>query len=285
MSPVRRGVAVLAALAVGLAAQTARAQAKVLEPAPADVEATELSRRAARALAGERTWMEAALSLHEGAGAASSELVFRAWYERSSRRSFLRVLAPESRAGTGVLRLPPVVWGYRGADASVESVAPAQLREPWLGTGFPLDELLDPPAGLGRAEARLLGVDPGAGEGGTGRAWVLELRPEAGGRVIAWLEEEHATPLRCEWRDENDALVATLRFDAVREVAGRPVPHRWTFSRTDAPGRESRLELRAIRFDPAFDDAIFTTGRLLQRGSVTPAAPDARLAGPGGSPP
>ena len=86
---------------------------------------------------------------------------------------------------------------------------------------------------------------------------------------------------------QSDALVSSLRFDEVREVEGRAVPHRWTLTRPAAPQRESRIELREIRFDPVFDDAIFTTRQLLQRGGppAAGAAPDARLGAPGGSPP
>jgi len=277
-------------LAMGLAARAALAQTSVLEPAPPGIEAAELSRRAAEAFAGRRTYLEAVLSVREPDGGTPSEIRFRAWLERSSGRSFLRVLAPAGQAGTGLLRLPPNLWRYAPLSASVELVEPARLVEPWLGSDFTLADLFDGPAALGTQQARLLGVDPASGTGGAERAFVLELRPggrPADGRVIAWIETERATPLRCDRRDADDALVSSLRFDELRDVEGRVVPHRWTLTRPGAPQRESRIELREIRFDPAFDDAIFTTRQLLQLGG-TPAAGaalDARLGAPGGSPP
>ena len=280
----------LLVLALGAAARLALAQAPVLEPAPPGSDAAELSRRAATALVGERTYFEAVLAVREHERDTPKEGSFRAWYDRRSGRSFLRVLSPPREAGTGLLRLPPVVWRYTAQEESIESLAGERLREPWLGSGFTLADLLDPLAGLGTAPSRLLGVDPAAGEHGGERAFVLELRPDgaaSAGRVIAWVGSERATPLRLDWRDAQDALVATLRFDDVREIAGRAVPHRWTLTRLAAPQLESRLELREIRFDPAFDDAIFTTRQLLQRGA-TPAAREvqgARLPAPGGSPP
>ena len=287
-----RALCALAGLftAVGAGAGPALAQAPVLEPAPPGIEAAELSRRAAEAFAGRRTYLEAVLSVHEAGGGAPSEVRFRAWLERSSGRSFLRVLAPEGRAGTGLLRLPPNLWRYAPLSASVELLEPTRLDEPWLGSDFTLADLFDAPAALGTTQARLLGVDPAAGADGAESAYVLELRPgasSADGRVIAWIGTERATPLRCDRRDAADALVSSLRFDEPRDVAGRVVPHRWTLTRPDAPQRESRIELREIRFDPVFDDAIFTTRQLLQVGG-TPAAgaaADARLGAPGGSSP
>jgi hypothetical protein len=277
-------------LAVGLGAGSATGQAPVLEPAPAGVEAAELSRRAAESFSGRRTWFEAELSVREPGGAATREVRFRAWQERDGGRSFLRVLTPEGQAGMGLLRLPPNLWRYAPQTASVEQVEAARRADPWLGSDFTLADLLGPPAALGTPQARLLGVDPASGTDSAQRAFVLELRPDAGptgGVVIAWIGTERATPLRCDRRDPDGALVSSLRFDEVREVQGRAVPHRWTLTRPDAPERESRIELREIRFDPAFDDEIFTTRQLLQHGGAPAAgaAPDARLAAPGGSSP
>jgi hypothetical protein len=280
----------LLVLAAAFCVCAASAQPPALESAPPGIEAAALSRRAAEAFAGQRTYLEAVLSLREPEGETSVAIRFRAWRERSSGRSFLRVLAPEGQAGTGLLRLPPNLWRYAPRSASVDLVESARLGEPWLGTDFTLADLLGPPAGLGSMQARLLGVDPASGADAMQRAYVLELRPggaAAEGRVIAWLSLERATPLRCDRRGADDALVSSLRFDDVREVAGRAVPHRWTLTRPDAPKRESRIELHEIRFDPAFDDAIFTTRQLLQSGGALAAgaAADARLGAPGGSPP
>lgn len=277
-------------VAAALGAGAALALTPELEPAPAGVEAAELARRAGEALGGRRTYLEAVLSVREEDERAGDEIRFRAWLERSSGRGFLRVLEPAREAGTGLLRLPPNLWRYAPLTASLELVDPDRLGEPWHGSDFTLADLLVGPTALGTGPARLLGVDPAYAKDGADGAYVLELRPEgsgADGRVIAWIESEHATPLRCDRHDARDALVASLRFDELREVAGRRVPHRWTLTKPAAPRRESRIELREIRFDPVFDDEIFTTRQLLQLGGspASGTAPDARLGAPGGSPP
>ena len=268
-------------------AQAAGAETPQLEPAPPGVEAADLSRRAAEALAGRRTYLEAVLSVHDPEGWTGSEIRFRAWLERGSGRGFLRVLEPARQAGTGLLRLPPNLWRYAPLTASLELVDPRGLDEPWLGSDFTLSDLLLAPTWLGTGSATLLGVDPASGPDGTQRAYVIELRRGGSGREIAWIGTEHLTPLRCDRRNPQDALVSTLRFDALHEVGGRPVPHRWTLSLASTPRRESQLELSEIRFDPAFDDGIFTTRQLLQLGSspASAEAPDARLGAPGGTPP
>jgi hypothetical protein len=282
-----RALCALAGLLSG--AGPALAETPQLEPAPPGIDASELSRRAAEALAGRRTYLEAVLSVRDPNGWTGSETRFRAWLERSSGRGFLRVLEPPRQAGTGLLRLPPNLWRYAPRTASLELVDPREQVEPWLGSDFTLTDLLLAPTWLGTGSARLLGLDPASGAGGTERAWVIELPggARAGGREIAWIETGRLTPLRCDRRDAQDALVSTLRFDALREVGGRLVPHRWTLSLAGTPRRESQLELSEIRFDPAFDDEIFTTRQLLQLGSssASASAPDARLAAPGGSPP
>ena len=278
-------------MAAALVARVALAQAPVLEPAPADADAGEISRRAAAAIVGERTFYEAALLVRKHGEATQDEVVFRAWYERRSARSFVRVLAPHGQAGTGV---PEAAAGrvalcaarrqHREPDAARRCASPGSAAASGSSTCSIRWRV------WGQAPARLLGVDATAAAQGGERAYVLELRPDGdakGGRVIAWVGAERATPQRLDWRDAKDALVATLRFDDVREVGGRAVPHRWTLTRPAAPKRESRIELREIRFDPVFDDAIFTTRQLLQRGAAAAAgaAQGARLPAPGGSPP
>jgi hypothetical protein len=280
----------LVVLSAGLAAGGALAEtteAPGLEVAPAGALAADLSRRAAEALAGRRTYLEAVLSVHDRDRRTGSETRFRAWLERGSGRGFLRVLEPASQAGTGLLRLPPNLWRYAPLTASLEWLEPRRLREPWLGSDFTLADLLLAPTALGTGSATLLGVDPAAGADGT-RAFVLELRRSQGsGREIAWIETEHLTPLRCDRRDASDALVASLRFDALRQVEGRWVPHRWTLTLPATPRRQSQLELTEIRFDPAFADDIFTTRQLLQVGAIQESAEpaDARLGASGGGPP
>jgi hypothetical protein len=281
-----RVLGALAALLTVSSAGSALAQPPDLEPAPAGLDAAELSDRAAEALCSGRTYLEAVLSVREDGARAGAPIRFRAWLERSSGRSFLRVLEPARDAGTGLLRLPPNLWRYAPLTASVALVDLDRLDEPWLGSDFTLADLLVGLTAFGRGRARLLGVDPAYARDGAESAYVLELSPEDGaaaGRVIAWIGSEHATPLRHDRHDARGALVASLRFDEMREVAGRRVPHRWTLTRPAAPDRESRIELREIRFDPIFEDEIFTTRQLLQSGGS--GSPDARLAAPGGSPP
>ena len=55
------------------------------------------------------------------------------------------------------------------------------------------------------------------------------------------------------------------RFDDVREVQGRQVPHRWTLKPLDKEGHETRIELLEVGFDPEFGDSLFTR-RNLEKG-------------------
>jgi hypothetical protein len=279
------------ACAVLLAVPSARAQAPVLEPAPAGLDAAELAQRARTALIGERSFFEAVLSLRKHEQDRQPEVTFRAWQDRRVGHVFLRVIDPPAEAGTGWLRLPPVVWRYDRRSGEVQSLDDAKLREPFFESAYTLADLLDPPGCLDAAEARLLGIDPKAGGMHADRAYVLELHPpgaKPGERVYAWIEAEGNTPLRCEWRDASDALVATLRFDDVREVEGQLVPMRWTLVTAQYPNRENRIELREIQFAPVFDPAIFSTRQLLQSGrrpaAGTPPS-DAKLGDQGGRSP
>ncbi len=119
-------------------------------------------------------------------------------------------------------------------------------------------------------DQRLLGVDP-APEGAEGlRAYVLEYVPHEDapvvwGKILQWVEVEHASPLRSDFFDEDGNRVRTLRLSDLRDVGGRRFPHRWEVVPVEKPGHRTVVEVSEIRFDEAFDESIFTTRNLKRK--------------------
>ena len=271
------------------------AQAPVLEPAPPGIEAAELSRRAAEALAGRA-------HLPRGRALGPRSRTARRRTRSGSAPGWSGAAAGAScacsrrrgEAGTGLLRLPPNLWRYAPLTASVELLDPAPAGRALARQRLHARRPAGRARGAGDGPARLLGVDPAlrkrrGGESALRARARARAAAAADGRVIAWIgtRARDAAALRsarCAATRSSPPCASTscARSRAARfRTAGR--------SRGPAaPQRESRIELREIRFDPAFDDAIFTTRQLLQRGRNAPpraAAPDARLGAPGGSPP
>jgi hypothetical protein len=237
--------------------------------APADPlpEARAIAQRAQDVLRGEGTRIDATMTVLARKRPRSRVLVLRMSDDRRNDRALLRVLSSKEHAGTALLKLPPNLWHFSPQTRETTRIPGASWSEPFLGSDFSLDDLMHGSNGVRDYDHRLLEVDPHAGEAGDRRAFVVEYapHPDAGvvwGRIVAWIDAEHATPLRLDFYAVDGALVRTLRLEDLREVAGRYFPHRWVMRRTGAKDAETRIQVDAIHFDPRFDEGFFTTRRL-----------------------
>jgi hypothetical protein len=233
-------------------------------PAPA---ADEIARRAADVLRGPQTYLEATLRVARSRRARPRELSFRSFDDREGDRTLVRILSPGEHAGAAWLKLPPNLWAWVPAEGRTLRLPWAVLREPWMESGFTVDDLVHGSSELRDYEHRLLGEEERAGEHGDRRAWLLEYTPREGGlaawgRIVAWIDEEHATPLRKDFYGGDGVLVRSLHLRDVRETGGRRYPHLWVVSRPEAPGAETQLRVDAVRFDADLDASIFGTRNL-----------------------
>jgi len=241
-----------------------------------DVEA--IASRADDAQRADRRFMQARVTVQSTRGAIEREIAFECWNDRIERRSLIRVLAPASDAGVALLNLPPNLWRYQPEMGRTQRVPRSGFSEPWMKSDFAIGDLIDPPGEPEDDEVELLRVErpsEGAtGEGATGaRSYVVQYTPRpaasaARGRRVAWIGVEDGLTLREEFYDARGERLRTLQFGDFRSVAGRRFPHRWTAIGPGKKGRESILEIRELRFEADFDDAIFAIGNL----SPAPAA-------------
>lgn len=260
------GVAALGLVFLSLTAASRLAHAE-LAPAPAGLVAHEIAARSEAALRGRRRVLDASMTFSKNGRAGSRIVRFRVSDDRASGRALLRILAPEKEAGRAFLTLPPNVWTWLPKDDRIARLPPTQWHAPFLGGGLDHDDLLHLSDPVGGFEHRLLGIDPQP-DGVVGlRAYVIESLPKeaaggAIGRIVAWIETEHATPLRREYYDAEGRLSRVLHFGDIREVQGRRFPYVWTARRASSEDHETRLEVEGVWFDPKFEPDAFSTQRL-----------------------
>ena len=192
------------------------------------------------------------------------EVRFRSLDDRPGGRSFIRILAPAKDEGTGFLKLQPNLWMYVPREERIERIPPPMMRERWMDSDFANDDLVNQSSEIGDYDHELLGVDPKPDGIVDLRAYVVEYVPREDapvvwGKIIAWIETEHGTPLRQEFYDADGELLRVLHFGDIREVQGRYFPHVWTVRPVEKKGHETRIEVEEIRFDVDFDESVFTT--------------------------
>jgi hypothetical protein len=86
--------------------------------------------------------------------------------------------------------------------------------------------------------------------------------PVVWGRIVTWVEQEHYSPLRQEFYDEEGARLRVFELTDIHEIQGRWFPYRWSMTPLDKEGHRTTLQIDEIRFDQHFDESIFTTRNL-----------------------
>ena len=244
--------------------------ASAAAPAEDPSDAREIARRSEDVLRGTSAYTEGEMTIVSPRLPAPRTVHFRSWDDRGARRSFIRILSPAKDRGTGFLKLHPNLWTYIPRVERTMRIPPSMMLQSWMGSDFTNDDLVRESSQLDDYDHHLLRVEEsfeGLGGGGPYRAYVVEYRPHEDapvvwGRIVAWIETEHATPLRQDFYDEDGELLRRMQFGDVRETGGRYVPHWWVMTPLDKQGHRTTIHIQEIRFDEAFDEGIFTTRNL-----------------------
>ena len=235
-------------------------------PVPDGVQASEVARRAEGNLRSDSTFFSGRMTVKSPRLARPRVIEFSSWEDGPGKRSFIRIRRPAKDAGTGFLKQHPNLWMYVPRVERTVRVPPSMMSQSWMGSDFSNDDLVRDSSEVADYDHRLLGVDPSQGNG----AYVLEYVPHEGvaivwGRIVAWIDRESGVALRQEFYDEDGQKLRLMVFDDIREQDGRQVPHRWTLTPLDKEGHETLIEVMEIRFDPDFDDSVFSR-RNLEKG-------------------
>ncbi len=256
----------LVLLAALLAARAAAVEPG-LEPAPEGVEATSIARRADDTLRSSRTYMEATMTVVSPRLTAPRDVSFRSWDDRPGKRNFIRILSPAKDDGTGFLKLHPNLWMFVPRVERTVRIPPSMMLQPWMGSDFTNDDLVNESSDVDDYDHTLLGVDPApAGHEGLS-AYVVEYVPHddapvVWGKIIGWVETEHGTPLRQDFYDEDGERLRTMTFSDIRQNGSRRVPYHWSIRPLDKEGHETRIRIDTFDFDVELDEAIFTKRHL-----------------------
>ena len=256
----------MACIALTLGSPAAGAE---LLAAPPDSDAREIARRAEDSLRSERTVMDAAMTVVSPRLSAPRIVRFQSWEERDTKRSMVRIQSPAKDAGTGFLKLHPNLWMFIPRVERTIRIPPSMMLQSWMGSDMTNDDLVKESSTLDDYTHRLLGIDP-APEGNPDlAAYVVEYIPNEDapvvwGKIVTWIEQEHGTPLRQDFYDEDGELLRQMRFSDIRTVGERKVPHLWAMIPLNKEGHSTTIKIQTIVFDAEIDPSVFTKRNLRQ---------------------
>lgn len=241
--------------------------AAVLAPAPDGISAEQIAQRAEDNLRSDQTIMEARMTVVSPRLTRPRVMEFTSWDDREGERSFIRMQAPSKDKGTGFLKLHPNLWTYIPRVERTMRIPPSMMMQSWMGSDFSNDDLVNESSETDDYTHRILGVENQI-DGHDGRsAYVIEYVPKeeapvVWGKIIAWVDTDRGLPLKQEFYDEDGDLMRSMRFDDVRQIGERWVPHNWSMQPEDKEGHETRIEILRFVFDADLDEDIFTKRNL-----------------------
>ena len=241
-----------------------------LEPAPADLDASELARKAEDNMRSQRTFIVARMTVVSPRLSRPRVVAFHSWEDTPGKKSLIRIDKPAKDKGTGFLKLHPNLWMYVPRVERTVRVPPSMMLQSWMGSDFSNDDLVRESSEIEDYDHRLLGIDPGTIGEVDRRAYVVEYRPRESaavvwGSIVSWLDAESGAPLRQDFFDEEGERLRVMGFSDFRKVGKRFVPHLWSMTPLDKPGHSTTIEVEEIQFDIDFEADIFTTRNLKRR--------------------
>ena len=238
-----------------------------LTPAPPGTDAREIARSAEATLRSARTILEAQMTVVSPRLSSPRVVRFRSWEERDTKKSMIRISQPAKDAGTGFLKLGSNLWMFVPRVERTIRIPPSMMLQSWMGSDMTNDDLVKESSTLDDYEHRLLGIDS-APEGNPGlSAYVVDYIPHEDapvvwGKITAWIEREHGTPLQQEFYDEEGQLMRRMRFSDIRTVGERRVPHHWSMVPMDKEGHSTTIIIEEIIFDAEIPPEVFTKRNL-----------------------
>ena len=183
-------------------------------------------------------------------------LEMEAWTRGEDDALFV-IRSPARESGTATLRTEEGLWNYAPRADRLVRIPTGMLSDAWMGSHLTNDDLVQETGFREDYETQLSWATDG-GE----RVLRAELTPREGApvvytQVVYTLDAERWTPRRAEFFD-GDKLVRVMEFEDVREVDGRPVPHRMVVRPQDKPGESTTLEYQDLAFDVEIDGSTFT---------------------------
>jgi outer membrane lipoprotein-sorting protein len=245
---------------------SASANAELL-PAPPGSDAREIARRAEDTLRSARTILEAEMTVVSPRLSNPRVVRFRSWEERDTKQSMIRISKPPKDAGTGFLKIESNLWMFVPRVERTIRIPPSMMLQSWMGSDMTNDDLVKESSTLDDYDHRLLGIDNEV-EGNPGlSAYVVEYLPHEDapvvwGKIAAWIELEHGTPLQQDFYDEDGQLMRRMRFSDIRAVGERQVPHHWSMVPLDKEGHSTTIAIEEIVFDAEIPADIFTKRNL-----------------------
>jgi outer membrane lipoprotein-sorting protein len=188
-------------------------------------------------------------------------LAMKAW-TRGDDEALVRFTQPAKDAGNATLKLGNQTWLFNPKLNQVIKLPASMMAQSWMGSDFSYNDLSKAEDLLTEYTHKIIATAAAGGH----TVYTIEALPKPGAPVV-WGKQQvkirdDGILLKETYFDQDMKPVRTMTTDKIGPLGGRDYPLVLTMHPTGDPGRWTRIETTAGRFDIPPPDYIFTRSNL-----------------------
>jgi len=165
----------------------------------------------------------------------------------------LEMLKPRKVKGTVFLKKGGRLSMYLPKLRREIAISPAMMHDPWMGSDFNNQDLLESDALIEQYEHRIKARD--------GDLVTIESTPGPDA-AVSWIRLEQqirgdGVPVSIHYHCRKEERARVLRFEQPKLMDGRLIPSRWIMQPLARPDQHTLIEIEEIRFNVSPDDSLF----------------------------
>ncbi len=177
--------------------------------------------------------------------------------DAQNHRVRMEMLEPRKVRGTIFLKKADRLSMYLPKLRREIAISPAMMQDPWMGSDFNNQDLLEAGALIDSYLHRVVRRD---GEGDQS-VITIESTPKPD-TPVSWMRLEQkiradGVPVEVRYHCKSGERNRIMRFEEVRTIAGRAIPTRWVMQPLAQPGQHTVIEIEQLHFGVPADDGLF----------------------------
>ncbi|MFP4472688.1 MAG: outer membrane lipoprotein-sorting protein [Candidatus Omnitrophota bacterium] len=186
------------------------------------------------------------------------QLTLNVW-SQDKEKTFIRILSPAKEAGIGSLRIGNEMWNYLPSVEKIIKIPPSMMLQPWMGSDFTNDDLVKQSSIVHDYTHTIVGQETISGN----EAYKIRLDPKPDapviwGKILLWVRQSDAVPLKEEYYDERGRLVKVLTYSDIGPVNDREIPRTWTMTSQIKKGHQTVIVVEQVEYNTPIEPNIFT---------------------------
>lgn len=185
-------------------------------------------------------------------------LAFKTWTQGKDK-SVIKILQPAKDRGIGNLRLEFNLWQYLPNVERIVKIPPSMMLQSWMGSDFTNDDLVKT-SSLSRDYTHAIEKKEKLGDIPAIKI-ICTAKPDAPvtwGKVIVWLRDPDAVPLKQESYSEDGELIKVMEGSEIKTFGSHIIPTKLTMRTVKKANAKTEMTYKDVVFDDKIDASIFT---------------------------